>query len=239
MSSVTVPSVVGRPEILDPVEALRIGVERHHPHIAQACSFQAEAIVLIDMLMQVRGDVRIFSLDTGRLPEETYEVADQVRRRWGDIITWYHPDADAVEELVNDKGMYSFRDSIENRKECCFVRKVEPMQRAMEGLSAWISGLRWEQSNSRRQVGQFEQDSKHVGLEKINPIVHWTTQDVWEYIVEHDLPYNRLYEQGYTQIGCAPCTRSVRPGDDPRAGRWWWETDEHKECGLHIGGSGI
>jgi phosphoadenosine phosphosulfate reductase len=222
-----------------PQEAIRIALERHYPNIIQACSFQAEAIVILDMSFKIREDIKLFALDTGRLNEETYEVAEQVRRRYGDIVRWMFPDRDEVEKLEREKGLYSFRRSVENRKECCYIRKVEPMQRALQGMTAWIAGLRRDQSVTRSNVQQFETDYGHGGIVKVNPLIEWTTEDVWNYIHEHELPYNRLYKQGYHQIGCACCTRAVLPGEHPRAGRWWWESAEHKECGIHIGGSGI
>jgi len=225
--------------VYSPQEAIRIALQGHHPRIIQACSFQAEAIVILDMTWKIRKDIRVFALDTGRLNEETYEVAEQVRRRYGIQIEWMFPDREAVEALEREKGLYSFRQSVENRRECCRIRKVEPMQRALQGVTAWITGLRREQSETRGDVQQFEIDHAHEGIEKVNPLVEWTTMDVWSYIREHQLPYSRLYERGYHQIGCAPCTRPVMPGEHPRAGRWWWEQAEQKECGLHIHGSGI
>lgn len=223
----------------EPLETLEIALRKHHPHIVQACSFQVEAIVILDMMLSIRKDARAFAIDTGRLPPETYEVAEEIRRRYGNVIQWYFPDKRAVEQLVNEKGLFSFRESIENRKECCYIRKVESLHRALEGMTAWITGLRREQSITRTDMQQFEIDHGQGGIEKINPLIEWTTQDVWNYVMEHGLPYNRLYNQGYAQIGCAPCTSPIRPHEDHRAGRWRWESPEHKECGLHIHGSGI
>lgn len=228
-----------REELLEPVEVLRIALDRHHPHITLACSFQAENSVLIDMLMSVRKDARLFAIDTGRLPEETYEVADEIRRRYGAEIEWYFPQADAVQQLIRAKGLFSFKQSVENRKECCYIRKVEPLKRALAGMTAWISGLRREHSDTRAAAEQFQVDHGHGGIEKVCPIVHWSTKDVWDYIERRNLPYNRLYDKGYASIGCDPCTTPIRPGEDERAGRWRWETEGHKECGLHIFGSGI
>jgi phosphoadenosine phosphosulfate reductase len=222
-----------------PLEALEIALERHHPNIGQACSFQVEAIVILDMMLSIRKDARVFAIDTGRLPPETYEVAEEIRRRYGNVIRWYFPDKNSVEQLVNEKGLFSFRESIENRKECCHIRKVEPLGRALKGMTAWITGLRREQSITRSNLQQFEIDHSQGGIEKINPLIEWTTQEVWNYVMEHKLPYNRLSDQGYAQIGCEPCTSPIRPHEDHRAGRWRWESPEHKECGLHIAGSGI
>lgn len=239
MGTAAVDPVILPSEDLEPLEALKWAFDRFHPRIVLACSFQAEAIVIIDLAKRVRDDVRVFSLDTGRLHEETYEVAEAVNRRYGIAIEWVHPDAEAVEGLMRAKGVYSFRESVENRKECCRIRKVDPLKRVLSTVDAWVTGLRREQSESRGHTSQFQWDKGHGNIVKVNPLVHWTVRDVWQHIRENELPYNRLYDRGYQQIGCAPCTRSVRPGEEARAGRWWWEEPEHKECGLHIGGSGI
>jgi phosphoadenosine phosphosulfate reductase len=213
-------------------EVLRWALERFHPRIALATSFKDA--VIIDMLCRVRADVRVFALDTGRLNEETYECADAVRRRYGVTIEWVFPRHEAVERLERKKGLYSFRENLENRHECCNIRKVEPLARALEGLDAWITGLRRDQGVTRGTVRKVEHDPVHGNIIKVNPIADWDTGHVWQYIREHDVPYNRLYDRGYTSIGCAPCTRPVHPGDDPRSGRWWWEHPEHKECGIHV-----
>lgn len=226
-------------QFLDPREVLRIALDKHHPNIALACSFQAENVVLIDMLMSINREARLFSLDTGRLPAETYEVAEELRKRYGLKIEWHFPDREAVEQLIRAKGLYSFRESVENRKECCHIRKVVPLKRALEGLTAWISGLRREHAETRSRITQFSIDAANGGIEKICPLVHWSTKDVWDYIRKRNLPYNRLYDRGYLSIGCEPCTSPVLPGEDERAGRWRWEQFEHKECGLHSAGSGI
>lgn len=211
----------------------------HHPRIALACSFQAEDIVVLDMMLLIEPKARVFAIDTGRLPEETFEVAEKVRLRYRKEIEWFYPDTHAVENLIRRKGLYSFKESVEARKECCHIRKVEPLERALRGLTAWITGMRREQSVTREQVQQVEVDNIHGGIKKYNPIAYWTTKQVWDYIMERGLPYSRLYERGYTQIGCAPCTTPVLPGEDPRAGRWRWESAATKECGLHTDGGGI
>ena len=226
-------------QYLEPLEALEAALTKHHPRIALACSFQVEDVVLLDMMLSIRKDARVFALDTGRLHPETYELAEEIRRRYGNVVQWYFPDKDAVEQFVSEKGLFSFRESIENRKQCCYVRKVEPLQRALRGMTAWVTGLRREQSVTRGDLAQFESDASQGGIEKVNPLIEWTTQDVWNYVTEKSLPHNRLYDEGYAQIGCQPCTSPVRPHEDARAGRWRWESPEHKECGLHINGSGI
>lgn len=221
-------------ELGDPMAVLRRAVELYHPRIALASSFSLEDAVVLDMLMSIRKDAKVFALDTGRLNPETYECAEELRRRYGVQIEWYFPRHDAVEQLERTKGLFSFRESVENRKECCGIRKVEPLERALSGLDAWITGLRREQSVTRTDLKEVETDAAHGGIAKINPLAGWTLHDAWNYAREKRIPYNRLYDQAYTSIGCAPCTRAIEPGEDQRAGRWWWENPEHKECGLHL-----
>lgn len=216
-------------------EVLRWGL-RTFPRIAFASSFGAEDVAVIDLLSKADPEhrVKIFTLDTGRLHEETYEVMDQIREKYGIRISAYFPDREAVEQLERERGFYSFRQSVENRKECCGIRKVEPLRRALAGMDAWITGLRREQSVTRTDLPKVETDSSHGGIAKLNPLADWTTRQVWDYIQKHQVPYNRLHDMNFPSIGCSPCTRAIRPGEDIRAGRWWWETPEHKECGLHI-----
>ena len=202
--------------------------------LALASSFGAEDVVLIDLLMKTDPKVRIFTLDTGRLNEETYEVMDAIRAKYGVRIEAYFPKLDAVESLERGKGFYSFRESVENRKECCGLRKVEPLWRALRDTDAWITGLRRGQAVTRTHTDKIEADEAHPGLYKINPIADWSEEDVWGYIKKNGVPYNRLHDAGYRSIGCAPCTRAVKEGEDVRSGRWWWENPEHKECGLHV-----
>lgn len=216
----------------EPEDVLRWALKEFHPDIALAASF--EHTVLIDMMTRIRPDIRVFSIDTGRLPEETFRCAAEAERRFGIKVEWFFPDREAVERLINEKGMYSFRESIEERRRCCHIRKVEPLNRALKGLRAWITGLRRDEAETRRKVDLVERDMAHGGILKINPLAYWTAEQVWEYTRKHNLPYNRLYDHGYTSIGCACCTRLIEPGEDPRAGRWWWEDAEHKECGLHV-----
>ena len=211
-------------------------VARYHPRIALASSFGAEDVVLIDMLMAIDPAARVFTLDTGRLPAETYTLMDAIRERYGLRLEVYFPQAAATEALVREAGLNCFYRSIELRKRCCGVRKVEPLGRALTGLEAWITGLRREQAVTRAHVRKVELDTEH-GLLKINPLADWASEQVWAYIRERGLPYNALHDRGYPSIGCAPCTRAVAPGEDPRGGRWWWEGDPAaKECGLHSPG---
>jgi phosphoadenosine phosphosulfate reductase len=219
-------------EAMDAQDAVRWALDSFHPRAALASSFGAEDVVLIDMLVAARSDARIFTLDTGRLHEETYDVMRRVRERYGVAIETHVPDRRSVERLVGEKGPFSFRASVADRRECCGIRKVTPLRRALDGLELWITGLRREQSVARTTVGRLEWDET-FGLLKLNPIADWTEGRVWDYVRTHDLPYNALHDRGFSSIGCAPCTRAVRPGEDARSGRWWWEPPEGKECGLH------
>ena len=214
-------------------EVLRWALKSFSPKIALASSFGAEDVVLIDLLSKIDSKTTIFTLDTGRLNEETYDVMDRIRRKYGVEIISYFPEASKVEALERQKGFYSFRESIANRKECCGIRKVEPLNRALKRLDAWITGLRRDQSVTRSDVTKVEIDEAHSGIAKINPLADWTNDEVWAAIKKNSIPYNKLHDLGYPSIGCAPCTRAVKPGEDIRAGRWWWENPEHKECGLH------
>jgi len=214
-------------------EILAAGVAAAAGPVKLACSFSVEDIVIIDLISAARLPVGIFALDTGRLNEETYEVAESVIDRYGIAIDWYFPERDAVERLEREKGLFSFRASLENRQECCRIRKVEPLGRALAGLAGWITGMRREQSVTRNELAAIETDAAHGDMLKINPLTHWTEAEVWEYATQNKIPVNRLHRQGYPSIGCAPCTRSIQPGEPARAGRWWWEDPAHKECGLH------
>jgi phosphoadenosine phosphosulfate reductase len=187
---------------------------------------------LIDMLCSLNNRIRIFSLDTGRLFQETYDVMHQTQARYGIPIEVYAPDPGELADLVREKGPNLFYESIENRKECCTVRKVHPLKKALAGMEAWICGIRRDQSLTRADLEPVEWDEDH-GLIRISPLCNWTEDEVWRYIEDHHVPYNALHKQGFRSIGCAPCTRAVNPGDDIRSGRWWWEAPEHKECGLH------
>jgi phosphoadenosine phosphosulfate reductase len=213
-------------------DILRWALGRFHPRIAIASSLQDS--VLIHLAASIRRDVRVFSIDTGRLPEEAFVCAEEITRRLGVRIEWFFPRHDAVEKLETEKGPFSFRKSLEDRRECCRVRKVEPLNRALAGLDAWVTGLRKDEAVTRNSVTKIERDEAHAGILKINPLADWTSEDVRAYLQEHDLPYNALLDRGYPSIGCGCCTRPVEPGEDSRAGRWWWEHPEHKECGLHV-----
>jgi len=206
---------------------------RFGDRVALASSTGAEDQVLTDMLCRLTKTPRIFTLDTGRLPQETYDVIEATYRKYGLRIKMCFPAAERVEDLINTKGPNSFYESPENRKQCCHIRKVLPLRKELATLDAWITGLRREQSVTRAEVLRVEWDESNE-LIKVNPLADWSTERVWQYIREHDVPYNRLHDQGYPSIGCAPCTRAVKEGEDIRSGRWWWELPEQKECGLHL-----
>jgi phosphoadenosine phosphosulfate reductase len=202
-------------------------------NIALASSLGAEDQVIADLMFKINPQTQIFTLDTGRLSQETYEVIERTNEKYHFKIEMLFPDNKKVETLVNEYGPDLFYKSVENRRKCCYVRKVEPLKKKLTTLKAWVCGLRKEQGLTRSDVKQIEWDET-FNLVKLNPLVNWTEEDVWQYIKNNNVPYNKLHDQGYPSIGCAPCTRAISPGEDIRAGRWWWEMPEHKECGLHI-----
>jgi phosphoadenosine phosphosulfate reductase len=198
-----------------------------------ASSLAAEDMVLTDLILKAGLPIGIFSLETGRLHKETLEVLDKVKAHYGHDIVLYRPQPELVDAYVAQNGLNAFYDSVEMRKECCRVRKVEPLGRALAGNKAWITGQRRAQSTTRAELAVQEDDTAH-GMAKFNPLADWSEQDVWQYIRDNNVPYNSLHERGYPSIGCEPCTRAIQPGEDIRAGRWWWENPESKECGLHL-----
>ena len=216
-----------------PEAVLRWAYETY-PRVAIVASFQAESSVLIDMAAQIRRDVRVLTLDTGRLPQETYEMIDRIRDRYAIWVEVVSPDAGDLAEMVGAHGVNLFYRSPEERRLCCEVRKSRPLARTLRGYDAWVTGVRRQQAPTRSQTPVAAPDLEHEGLTKIAPLASWSKDQVWAYIREHDLPYHPLYERGYTSIGCEPCTRATVAGEDERAGRWWWESEnEVKECGLH------
>jgi len=202
-----------------------------------ACSFGAEDMVVLNMLLNAQPRASVFVLDTGRLHQETYDLIEKSMERYGRPFEFYAPDTQALEALLREAGPNSFYRSVEARRACCRVRKVEPLARALAGKRAWLTGLRREQSMTRAELPLAQIDEIHGGIVKLNPLANWSEEQVWEHIRSHCLAYNALHERGYPSIGCAPCTRAVRSGEDVRAGRWWWERAEHKECGLHSASS--
>ena len=230
----TRPAVPAGIEALDAGEILRtalvaLGTDR----LALSASFGPEDIVILDLLAGLTPQPRVFTLDTGRLPAETYDLIERVRSRFGIDIEIYSPDAAAVESMVRSKGPNLFYESVDNRLECCRVRKVAPLRRALATVDGWVTGLRREQIATRAQTPKIGLDLEHGLIWKVAPLADWTRAAVWRYIRERDLPYNTLHDQGFASIGCAPCTRAVQPGEDERAGRWWWEAPESRECGIH------
>lgn len=218
---------------IEQVKAVLAEAVREFGQVAFANSLGAEDMVLTDLIAKFQPDIDMFSLDTGRLPAETYDLIQAVGERYSVPLKVYFPESVAVEEFVTKHGINGFYDSVENRKACCFARKVAPLKRALTGKKAWITGMRRDQAVTRigLEVSAFDADQ---GLHKYNPLLDWTNAEVWEYIKAHDVPYNKLHDRFYPSIGCAPCTRNVTPGEDIRSGRWWWENPENKECGLHI-----
>ena len=215
-------------------EILKWGFEKFGDKMVLASSFGAEDVVLIDMMCKInRNLTRVFTLDTGRLNQETYDLIDKIRKKYEIIVDAYFPNASDVEKMVATKGMNLMYDSIENRKLCCNLRKIEPLKRALKQFDCWITGLRREQTVTRNKILKIEIDSLNNNIIKLNPLADWTNDEIWKYIHENDIPYNELHDKGYPSIGCEPCPRAIKKGEDPRAGRWWWENGVHKECGLH------
>jgi phosphoadenosine phosphosulfate reductase len=198
-----------------------------------ASSLAAEDMVLTDLILKAKLPIGIFSLETGRLHKETLAMIDKVKAHYGYDIQVMRPQQELVDEYVTKNGLNAFYDSVEMRKGCCYVRKVEPLGRALEGKQAWITGQRRAQSTTRAELAVQEDDAAH-GLQKFNPLADWSEENVWEYLRSNEVPYNALHDRGYPSIGCEPCTRAIQPGEDVRAGRWWWENPESKECGLHV-----
>jgi len=215
------------------LDSLEDAAERH-PDIVLASSLAAEDMVLTHAIAEAQISAHIFTLDTGRLHQETLALIPSIRQRYGIEVETIRPDTNAVREHVQAHGEFAFYESLELRKACCGIRKVQPLRRALAGRSAWITGQRREQATSRTTVNLEEWDDT-FGLRKFNPLALWTQADIWRAIRDFDIPYNALHDQGYPSIGCEPCTRAVRAGEDERAGRWWWESANSKECGLHAG----
>jgi phosphoadenosine phosphosulfate reductase len=198
-----------------------------------ASSLAAEDMVLTDMILRTTLPIGVFTLETGRLHKETLSMVDRIRETYGYEIKLYKPEPQAVETYVQQHGLNAFYDSVEMRKECCRIRKVEPLNRALAGNKAWVTGQRRAQSTTRTELAVQEDDDAH-GMVKFNPLADWSEGDVWHYIRSNNVPYNPLHDKGYPSIGCEPCTRAIQPGEDVRAGRWWWESADTKECGLHL-----
>jgi len=216
---------------------LLLAAAEHGPAVFST-SFGAEDMVVLDLIRRHGLPIAIFTLDTGRLPEETHDLMRAVEERYGRCVDTLFPDARAVQDLVARDGANGFRDSVEKRKACCAVRKIEPLGRALAGRRAWITGLRAQQSATRAHLAPRETDAQR-GVEKFNPLHDWSESQVWDYLRALGVPYNALHDRFYPSIGCAPCTRAIAVGEDIRAGRWWWENADSKECGLHPGGAAV
>ncbi len=232
-----IAAAAARLESASPQDILAWAMSRFGSRLALASSFSLEDCVVIDMAHAVDPAVRVFALDTGRLPEETYQTADRVRDKYGIAIEWQFPQRGPVETLVRTKGLFSFMESLDNRHECCGLRKVEPLGRALSSLDAWVTGLRRQQAVTRTDTPVVEHESSpgqgRDGLVKVNPIIAWSEDQMWSYADARRVPVHPLHKKGYPSVGCSPCTRAIKPGEHPRAGRWWWENPESKECGLH------
>ncbi|QOR61238.1 phosphoadenylyl-sulfate reductase [Sulfurovum sp. ST-21] len=213
-------------------EILTYLLQKYKNRVGLSSSTGTAGQVLTDMILKIDPNAYIFTLDTGRLYPETYDVLDATNLKYNTKIAVYFPKESSVQELYRTQGVNGHYESIEKRKNCCYIRKVEPLKRALKDVDVWITGLRSEQSVTRQQMPLVEYDEKFKVI-KVNPLIAWSEKEVWEYIKEHNVPYNKLHDQGFPSIGCAPCTRAVEEGEDIRSGRWWWESPEHKECGLH------
>lgn len=217
----------------DILESLNYLSEKFKGQIVFSTSFGIEDQVITDFIFKNNIDIKVFTLDTGRNFQETYSTWNRTLTKYGKQIDVFYPNTEGVEKLVREKGPNSFYDSVENRKECCYIRKVEPLNRALKGQKLWITGIRAEQSNNRQDMSNLEWDGGH-DLVKFHPLFDWSFEDVKQYVRSNGIPYNPLHDKGFVSIGCAPCTRAIQDGEDFRAGRWWWEDASKKECGLHV-----
>lgn len=223
-------------EVAQKVEQLHVllaKVQREYAPVVFANSFGAEDMVLTDLIMRYYPHIAMFTLDTGRLPQETYNLMQEVKDRYGVSLQVYFPEAVTVESYIAQNGPNGFYQNVELRKRCCDIRKVEPLRRALAGKRAWITGMRREQAVTRDNLSISMFDAEN-NLQKFNPLCEWSNTEVWAYLKQHDVPYNKLHDRFYPSIGCAPCTRAITPGENIRSGRWWWENSGSKECGLHI-----
>ena len=218
----------------EPEDVIDWALDTFGERLAIVTSFQADGLAILDMAYEVKPDIRVITVDTGRLPRETLEYIEQIRRRYPQAqLEIERPDEREVEAMVERHGLDLFRESVSLRLVCCQIRKVRPLLNALEGLDAWFTGLRRDQWASRAAIRKVELDHDHDGIVKVNPLADWSAEDVSEYLEEREVPLHPLYAQGFTSLGCAPCTRPIQKGEDDRAGRWWWETNAPKECGMH------
>jgi phosphoadenosine phosphosulfate reductase len=218
---------------LEPQEVIAWSLETFGDRVSICTSFQSDGMAILDMAWRIDPNVRVFTVDTGRLPQESYAFIEEVRKRYNLSIDVFLPDTREVEVMVKRHGVNLFYQAVPLRLACCDIRKVRPLRRALSGLDAWITGLRRDQWASRSNIRKVEVDHDHGGLMKVNPLADWAEEEVQDYIKEHDVPVHPLYAKGYATISCAPCTRAVAPGEPARSGRWWWEINAPKECGMH------
>lgn len=216
-----------------PRTIIKWAVEHFGRRLTLVTSFQIDGMVILDMAARLDPGIRVFTIDTGRLPQETYELMERVADRYGITVDVFYPDAPELEAFVREEGINAFYRGVTLRIRCCEIRKNAPLQRALEDADAWMSGLRRQQSTTRARTPIVQLDYEHGGIVKINPLSSWTGEDLMGYVEAENVPYHPLYHRGFTSIGCSPCTRPTRPGEHPRAGRWWWESDTTKECGIH------
>ncbi|QEZ88225.1 phosphoadenylyl-sulfate reductase [Aliarcobacter cibarius] len=231
MSIKTVKKIEEKISSLNTTNLIKYILENYR-NVALSSSLGAEDQVLTDMIFKINKNSRVFTLDTGRLHSETYKVMDETNLKYGVKLEVFFPKFDDVEKLYITQGVNGHFESIDNRKNCCNIRKIEPLKRALKNVDIWITGLRASQSITRTNLPVIEWDENFKVI-KLNPLINWNEDDVWEYISANKVPYNKLHDQGYPSIGCEPCTRAIKAGENIRAGRWWWEDPEHKECGLH------
>ncbi len=218
----------------EPEVVLEWAIERFSPRIAISTALQLDCVAILDMAYRIDPEIRVFSVDTGRLPQETFDLIERLREHYPGLnLELLAPDPEQLRRLIALKGPNLFYESVENRLLCCNVRKVQPLTRQLAGLDCWITGLRRDQWATRTNIRKIEIDHDHGAIAKLNPLAEWTEEEVWDYVRANDVPIHPLYERGYTSIGCAPCTRAIGPGEETRAGRWWWETNAPKECGIH------
>jgi thioredoxin-dependent adenylylsulfate APS reductase len=214
-------------------DLLSWALEHFHPRMAISAAGGVDGMAIIDMAWRINPEVRVFTLDTGRLPAETYTLFEEIRERYGIDVEFEFPDRIAVEDLMTQHGPNLMYRSVDLRVACCDIRKVQPLKRKLASLDAWVAGLRREQWKTRKNIAKVEVDRDHGGIVKLNPLADWTADEVWDYVRKNEVPYHELFDHGYASIGCAPCTRPVEPGETERAGRWWWESETDKECGIH------
>jgi phosphoadenosine phosphosulfate reductase len=218
----------------EPEAVLEWAIERFSPRIGVSTAFQIDGVAIIDMAYKIDPTITVFSVDTGRLPQETHDLIAQLRENYPGLnLELVTPEPVHVQRMVARKGLDLFQNSVEDRLLCCNIRKVQPLTKVLHGLDAWITGLRRDQWATRTNIRKIEIDHDHGAIVKLNPLAEWTKDEVWDYVRDNGVPYHPLYDAGYTSIGCAPCTRAIKPGEADRAGRWWWETNAPKECGIH------